>query len=290
MKYRWFALSAAIVAGIAFSQLMFAQEEAAPAGRGKGKAAPPKSNLPFDPHDISGIWRNPGGFDPILGTDRPPMTAWGKEKWGKTRSSARNTPLSFGFYQDQKDWNDPLFLCDPSGYPRTTDYSNYKFVKLADEVAEFFERDRVWRDLWTDGRKLPANPKPRWYGYSVGRWEGDTFIVESNGYDERTWIDPYGSIHSDQMRIEERYRRIDHDTLEASMTLTDPKAYTAPWVGKKVQLRLLNSSQQIQKGLWGKRADGTAYGDIREEYCVYSIEKQFWQGRPLDGVGGDDKK
>ena len=59
MKYRWFALSAAIVAGIAFSQLLFAQEEAAPpAGRGKGKAAPPKSNLPFDPHDISGIWRN----------------------------------------------------------------------------------------------------------------------------------------------------------------------------------------------------------------------------------------
>lgn len=226
----------------------------------------------------------------MLGTDRPPMTNWGKERWSQTRASARRTPLAFGFYQDQKDWNDPLFQCDPSGYPRNLDYSNYKFVKLPNEFAEFFERDRVWRDLWTDGRKLPDNPKPRWYGYATAHWDGDTFVVESNGYDERTWVDPYGSIHSDQMRIEERYRRIDHDDIEFSMTLTDPKAYIGVWGGKKVLLKLLNSSQQIQKGLWGKRADGTAYGDIREEYCVYSIERTFWQGRPLEGVGGDAKK
>ena len=67
------------------------------------------------------------------------------------------------------------------------------------------------------------------------------------------WIDPYGSIHSDQMRIEERFRRLDHDNLEFSMTLTDPKAYTGAWSGKKV-LKLMNSSQQIQKGLWGQKA------------------------------------
>ena len=55
-------------------------------------------------------------------------------------------------------------------------------------------------------------------------------------------------------------------------------------------LKLMNSSQQVQKGLWGKRPDGTAYGDMREEYCVYSIERKFWQGRPLDGIGGEGKK
>jgi len=220
------------------------------------------------------------------------MTEWGKEKWSKTRASARNTPLAFGFYKDQKDWNDPLFLCDPSGYPRNLDYSNYRFVKLPNEYVMFFERDRVWRDLWTDGRKLPGpDAKPRWYGYATAHWEGDTLVVESSGYDERSWIDPYGSIHSDQMRIEERFRRLDHDNLEFSMTLTDPKAYTGAWSGKKV-LTLMNSSQQIQKGLWGQRPDGTAYGDMREEYCVYSIERSFWQGRPLDGIGGTggDKK
>jgi hypothetical protein len=246
---------------------------------------------PFDPHDISGIWKNPGGFDPFLGNDRPTMTAWGKEKWSKTRASARRTPLAFGYYPDQKDWNDPLFQCDPSGYPRNTDYSNFRFVKLPNEFVEFFERDHVWRDLWTDGRKLPGNDaEPRWYGYATAHWDGDTLVVESAGYDDRTWIDPYGSIHSDQMHLEERYRRVDHDHLEVSMTLTDPKAYVGTWGGKKVVLNLMNSSQQIQKGLWGKRPDGTAYGDIREEYCVYSIERSFWQGRPLEGVGGEDKK
>jgi hypothetical protein len=278
MKYR---LIVALVAVLVLPMLEAQRQKQAP---------PPPSNLPFDPHDISGIWRNPGGFDPILGNDRPPMTEWGREKWSKTRASARNTPLAFGFYQDQKDWNDPLFQCDPSGYPRTLDYSNYRFVKLNDEFAEFFERDRVWRDLWTDGRKLPGpEAKPRWYGYATAHWEGDTLVVESSGYDERSWIDPYGSIHSDQMRIVERYRRVDHDTLEFSMTLSDPKAYVGTWGGKKVMLRLLNSSQQIQKGLWGKRPDGTSYGDIREEYCVYSIERSFWQGRPLDGVSGNGK-
>jgi len=60
--------------------------------------------------------------------------------------------------------------------------------------------------------------------------------------------------------------------------------------GKKLKLKLLNSSQQIQKGLWGKRADGTACGDMREEYCVYSIERTFWEGRPLGGIGGEDQK
>jgi hypothetical protein len=285
MTYRRTALITLVAVSVLMPNLL--------AQRGqRGQAAPAATGpaLPFDPHDISGIWRNPGGFDPIVGTDRPPMTEWGKEKWSKTRASARNTPLAFGFYQDQKDWNDPLFQCDPSGYPRNLDYSNYRFVKLQDEFVMFFERDRVWRDLWTDGRKLPGpDAKPRWYGYATAHWEGDTLVVESSGYDERSWIDPYGSIHSDQMRIEERFRRLDHDNLEFSMTITDPKAYTGPWSGKKV-LKWMNSSQQIQKGLWGQRPDGTAYGDMREEYCVYSIERLFWQGRPLEGIGGEDKK
>jgi hypothetical protein len=285
MRYRRTALFA-LVTVLVLMPTLFAQ-------RGQQNQAPATSTVkaqPFDPRDISGIWKNPGGFDPIVGTNRPAMTEWGKEKWSKTRASARNSPLAFGFYADQKDWNDPLFLCDPSGYPRNLDYSNYRFVKLPDEFVMFFERDRVWRDLWTDGRKLPGpEAKPRWYGYATAHWEGDTLVVESSGYDERSWIDPYGSIHSDQMRIEERFRRLDYDNLEFSMTITDPKAYTGPWTGKKVLTRM-NSSQQIQKGLWGQRPDGTAYGDMREQYCVYSIELLFWQGRPLEGIGGEDKK
>jgi len=271
MRYRFMAPLVALPALFVLTQILFAQNSQ-PAQAQKASATKAK---PFDPRDISGIWKNPGGFDVALGNERPPMTAWGKEQWSKTRSSARNSPLSFGFYQDQKDWNDPLFQCDPSGYPRNLDYTNYRFVKLPNEFVMFFERDHTWRDLWTDGRKLPDNPKPRWYGYATAHWDGDTLVVESSGYDERAWVDPYGSIHSDQMRLEERFKRLDHDDLEFSLTLTDPKAYTGVWGGKKLTLKLMNSSQQIQKGLWGKRPDGTAYGDMREEYCVYSIERKF---------------
>jgi len=92
----------------------------------------------------------------------------------------------------------------------------------------------LWRTIWTDGRELPKNPDPAWNGYSVGKWEGDTFVVESNGYDDRTWIDHFGNPHSDQMRLEERYKRVDANTLELNMTLTDPKTYTKPWVGDKI--------------------------------------------------------
>ena len=149
MRYRFIPSFFALAAALALTPDLISQNKGKQAAK-----APPPSNLPFDPRDISGIWKNPGGFNPVIGNDRPPMTAWGKEKWSKTRASARNSPLAFGFYQDQKDWNDPLFQCDPSGYPRNLDYSNYRFVKLPDEFVMFFERDRVWRDLWTDGRKL----------------------------------------------------------------------------------------------------------------------------------------
>src|SRR4030095_10763205 len=90
----------ALLAVSALAPILFSQNR-----RGtQAPQTPPANPQPFDPHDISGIWKNPGGFDPIIGTTRPPMTDWGKEKWSKTRASARNTPLAFGFYQDQKDW------------------------------------------------------------------------------------------------------------------------------------------------------------------------------------------
>src|SRR5580700_51906 len=160
MRYRLVAPFVALAALLALTQFLFSQSNQS----AQAQKAPAASTQSFDPHDISGIWRNPGGFDVALGNNRPPMTDWGKEQWSKTRASARNSPLAFGFYGDQKDWNDPLFQCDPSGYPRNLDYSNYRFVKLPNEFVEFFERDHMWRDLWTDGRKLPDNAKPRWYG------------------------------------------------------------------------------------------------------------------------------
>src|SRR5438128_1178782 len=80
-------------------------------------------------------------------------------------------------------------------------------TEQAGRVLQFFEYDHVWRTIYTDGRKLPTGVDPRWYGYAVGHWEGDTLVIESAGFDDRTWLDADGHPHSDQMRLLERYRR-----------------------------------------------------------------------------------
>jgi hypothetical protein len=128
-----------------------------------------------------------------------------------------------------------------------------RFAQTKEEVLQFFERDRVWRNIWTDGRKLNEDAEPRWYGYAVGRWEGDTFVVETTAIDERSWMDQYGSPHSDQLRIEERYRRVDRDHLELTA-----KTYTRPWVGdKKIFLRV---DRPVQ----------SEFNDLRENICTWS--------------------
>jgi hypothetical protein len=103
--------------------------------------------------------------------------------------------------------------------------------------------------VWTDGRQLPKDPDPRWYGYSVGHWEDDsTFVVDSNGTDERTWLDNAGNPHSTEMKVEERYHRVNGNTLELTVTLDDPKAYTKPWVARnKLPLRLMPPNTDLME-------------------------------------------
>jgi hypothetical protein len=159
------------------------------------------------------------------------MTAWGKAKFDANK-------VSYGPRAVAPELNnDPVSQCEPLGYPRDLWEANlrpFEFIQTPDRVLQHMQYHDVWRTIWTDGRALPKDPDPAWYGYSVGRWEGDTFVVESLGYDDRTWIDHFGNPHSDQMRLVERYRRIDKDTLKLDMTLTDPKTYTKPWVADTI--------------------------------------------------------
>ena len=99
--------------------------------------------------------------------------------------------------------------------------------------------EKRWRVIWTDGRPLPANPEPRWYGYSVGRWEDElTFVVTTVGTDPRTWLDNAGNPHSADLKVTERYRLVNRDLVELSVTIDDPAVYTRPWLGRdKLALR-----------------------------------------------------
>jgi hypothetical protein len=109
--------------------------------------------------------------------------------------------------------------------------------------------EKRWRGVWTDGRQLPKDPDPRWYGYSVGRWEDDyTFVVNSNGTDDRTWLDNAGSPHSNDMKVEERYHRASQNVLELTVTIDDPKTYTMPWVARnKMPMRLMPTDTDLME-------------------------------------------
>jgi hypothetical protein len=177
----------------------------------------------------------------------------------------------------ENEWNDPLFRCDPAGYPRVMQQifgELMRFVQTRDEIIEFFEWDHTWRDIWTDGRKLQDDPEPRYYGFSVGHWDGDTFVVESNGFDERTWLDPYGDVHSDQMRLKEAFRRVDRDHLEWTLTVDDPKTYARPWgPSEKRIFNLVPKSPRSETQ------------ELREDFCVWSDSAGFFKDVDPTGVG-----
>ena len=100
-------------------------------------------------------------------------------------------------------------------------------------MVQLIEWNRVWREIWTDGRSLPRDPDLAWYGYSIGRWEGEEFVIDTIGISDRTWLDRMGHPHSDALHLVERFRRDSQDRLELDMTIDDPKAYTKAWTAQR---------------------------------------------------------
>jgi hypothetical protein len=145
--------------------------------------------------------------------------------------------------------NDPLDGCDPAGFPRNLlfELRPFQAVQTPGRMLMTYQYQQVWRVIWTDGRALPKDPDPRWYGYSVGKWEDNyTFVVETVGTDERTWLDNAGDPHSAEMRVEERYHRVDRDTMELTVKIDDPKTYAAPWLARdKLRLKLMPADTDI---------------------------------------------
>lgn len=201
-------------------------------------AAPAAAAGPAPRRDLTGIWDAGGAGIGARGYPTPPLTAWGEAK-GKTHKSGDGARMV-----DIAEINDPLStLGDPGGFPRNLlfELRPVQIVHTPHSVLMLYMWEKRWRTIWTDGRALPANPDPRWYGYSVGRWVDDTtFVVNTVGMDERTWLDNAGNPHSNDMRVEERYTRVNANTLELTVTIDDPKTYTKPWTPRdRLPLRLL---------------------------------------------------
>jgi hypothetical protein len=125
--------------------------------------------------------------------------------------------------------DDPAAYCVP-GMPKLVVLPYpYKIAQVPGMMLILYEGFTTFRQIFTDGRALPADPQPSWLGYSVGKWDGDTFVVDTIGVNERTWLDNAGRPHTGAMHLTERYRRRDFGHLEMKLTIDDPKAYTKPW-------------------------------------------------------------
>ena len=200
----------------------------------------------FDPRDLSGHWHRTttivsfGDVPATRGDGKPeaPFTPEGKKRFDA------NKPGYGPRVAMQR--NDPLGRCEPLGLVRhlnaeiTEPHPTWQIVQTPGRIIQFFEYRHDWREIWMDGRKLPAlgDVDPKWNGYSVGRWEGNTLVVESIGLDERSWLDKFGYPQSDQIRVEERYRRLDAETLELLVTINDPLLYSRPWTSDRKLFRL----------------------------------------------------
>ena len=126
--------------------------------------------------------------------------------------------------------DDPVGFCKPAGAVRILTFPPYrKILQLPDLVVILSERDVTYRQLFLDGRPLLDDPTPTPNGYSTGRWEGDTLVVQTNGLREGTWLDRLGSPISGAAKMTERFRRVNFGLLEIDLTIDDPKEYTKPW-------------------------------------------------------------
>jgi hypothetical protein len=145
--------------------------------------------------------------------------------------------------------DDPYGYCMPPGTPRI-DFAGapFRIVQSPQVTALLYETvaSMTFRQVYTDGRTLPAAGEPTWLGYSVGGWDGDSFVVETRGFRDGGWLDTRkGRPHSDALHVTERFRRLDYGHMDLTVTIDDPKAYLKPWT-MKAPLFLLPDTSLIE--------------------------------------------
>jgi hypothetical protein len=150
---------------------------------------------------------------------------------------------------------DPHARCLPPNFPRAFSFPQYKkIVQLPDLIVILHEFNASYRQIHLDGRPLPEDPSPTWNGYSTAHWEGETLVVESNGFRDDLWLDLSGSPLTEAARVVERFRRPSFGTLEIEVTVDDPRAYTRPWTVMLTQQIVVDTELMDQICLENERS------------------------------------
>ncbi len=211
---------------------------------GKVNLTAPTPRTPDGKPDLSGTWESEAGYFGNLAKDLKPgellMHPWAD---AQVKENIRNL---------HKD--DPMVACLPPGVPRINMGGSramphpFKIVQTPALVVLLYETstNQTFRQVFLDGRPLPPDPQPSWLGYSVGRWEGDTLVVETTGFNGRAWVDTSsGHPQTEVARVTERFTRRDFGHLEIDITIDDSKAYLKPW-RVKVPINLLPDTDLIE--------------------------------------------
>jgi len=194
---------------------------------GKPNLAAPAPRGPDGKPDLTGLWNGP--------VPRPPSDAANAQSWVNDLVQRHHRD----YFRAR-----PSFQCRPSG-PEADRWAGWKRILQTPAAIAILNDNQTYRVVHLDGRALEAEPAPSWMGYSVGRWEGDTLVVESNGYNDKTWLSADGRAHTEALRVTERYRRTDFGHLQIEVTFTDPAAYVKPW-GVTANLTLAADTEMLE--------------------------------------------
>ena len=191
---------------------------------GKVNLAAPVPRTHDGKPELAGLWRPAHGLvgdaARSLKQGGPPAEVpyqpWAEELYKKRRST------------NSKD--DPTANCIVGGVPRS-DFVGYPFkiLQVPNMVVILYEAVHSYRQIFSDGRTFPEDMNPGWFGYSIGSWEGDAFVVETAGFNDQGWIDNAGKPATDKLHVTERFVRKDFGHMDTQITIDDPKAYTKPW-------------------------------------------------------------
>ncbi len=222
MEARILRFAAVLVLGTPLTNAQWLNYPSANAPRlrdGKVNLAAPAPRAASGHPDLSGIWATADGkYLPNLGVEGADiaMLPWAAKVYAERQANDSATR--------------PSLHCIPHSI---TDFDALaqpkKLIQMPSEVIMLFEAYHSYRQIFTDGRPLPKDPDPAWFGYSVGHWQGDTLVVESNGINDMTWLDDGGHPHSDALRITEKFHRRDFGHMAVELTIDDPKTYSRPW-------------------------------------------------------------
>jgi len=185
---------------------------------GKADLFAPAPRTPEGKVDLTGVWAAVSPFRvPIDVPSGAQLTPWAKAIRDERRANeSRDIPTA---------------KCLPSGIPpdMTRAAVPIEIIPTRGVTTILFEEFNNWRQIFTDGRPLPSDLQPAWFGYSLGKWEMDVFVVTTAGFNDRTWLDGPGTPHSEDLKLVERFRRPDFGHLEIEYTIDDPKAFMQPF-------------------------------------------------------------